>query len=150
MRAQPCSRIRVAHSESVARAAGETDEPFVQLLEQVLVEARRQHISVLLRTRVRMRVREQTAEVRVALRRLDKQRHMCTTFERDLGAGDRPHAEVLRRVGELEGAVDPIVVGQCKRWDSRAQPPAPPAPRARMPVKERVGAVGMELDIARP
>ena len=99
---KPCSRIRVADGESVARTAGETDEPFVQLLEQVLVEARRQHISVLLRPCVRVRVREQPAEIRVALRRLDEQRDVRASFKRDLGAGDRSHAEVLRRVRKLE------------------------------------------------
>ena len=32
--------------------------------------------------------------------------------ERDLGAGDRAQAEVLRRIRELERPVDAVVVGQ--------------------------------------
>jgi hypothetical protein len=35
--------------------------------------------------------------------------------ERHLRAGDRADAEGLRRVGELERAVDAIVVGECER-----------------------------------
>ena len=46
---EPRCCVRVAHREAVARAAGEADEPFVQLLEQLLVERRRQRLAVLLR-----------------------------------------------------------------------------------------------------
>ena len=35
---EPRRRVRIAHGEPVARAAGEADEPVVQLLEQRLVE----------------------------------------------------------------------------------------------------------------
>ncbi len=35
---EPCRRVRVAHCHAVACAAGKTDEPLVQLFEQVLVE----------------------------------------------------------------------------------------------------------------
>ena len=40
---------------------------------------------------------------------------MGAAFERDLGAGDRPQPERLRRVRELERAVDAVVVGQRER-----------------------------------
>ena len=40
---------------------------------------------------------------------------MRSTGERHLGAGDRPDAERLRRVGELERAVDAVVVGERER-----------------------------------
>ena len=36
-------------------------------------------------------------------------------FQRHLGAGDRADAEVLGRVGELERAVDAVVVGEGER-----------------------------------
>src|SRR5207248_5756188 len=71
-------RIRVADGEPVACAAGEADEPFVPLLEEAPVEARRQRLAALLRPRVRVRRREQPAEVGISLRRLDE--------ERDVGA----------------------------------------------------------------
>ena len=87
----------------------------------------------LLRARARVRMRDEPAEVRVALLRLDEQRHVRAAVEGQLGAGDRPDAEVLRRVRELERAVDPVVVGQRERPCSRARPPSPPAPRAARP-----------------
>ncbi len=41
---------------------------------------------------------------------------MCDPSESvDLRAGDRPHAERLGRMRELERAVDAVVVGQRKR-----------------------------------
>ena len=58
-----------------ARAAGEADEPLVQLLEAALLERRRQQL-VLAPGRPRARVRrgQQPAEVRVAGRALDEER----------------------------------------------------------------------------
>ena len=74
---EPRGRVRVAHGEPVARAAGEADEPFVQLLEQRLVERGRHGLGLASRrSRVLVRSREQPAEVRVAARRLDEQRHV--------------------------------------------------------------------------
>ena len=64
--------VRVADAEPVARAAGEADEPFVQLGEQRRVERGRQQLA-LLRPRVRVRGGQQPAEVRVPLGRLDEQ-----------------------------------------------------------------------------
>ena len=62
-----------------------------------------------------MRRGEQPAEIRVPARRLDEQRHVRPVRERHLRAGDRAHAERLRRVRELERAVDAVVVGQRER-----------------------------------
>ena len=59
--------VGVAHRDSVPRAAGEADEPLVQLLEQVWIE-RRIHGRLTFfsfRPRVRMRSRDQPAQVRV-------------------------------------------------------------------------------------
>src|SRR5205823_1468548 len=83
---EPGSGVRIAHAEPVACTAGETDEPFVQLLEQVLVEARRQRLPVLFRPRARVRMREQPAKICVPLRRLDEQRDMGSAAERELGS----------------------------------------------------------------
>jgi len=86
--------------------------------------------------RSRMRCGKEAAEIRVAAPALHEQRHMSTyprsgagkagtcagwlrrayaTVQRDLGAGDRPHAKELRRVRELERAVDAVVVGERER-----------------------------------
>ena len=112
---EPRRRVRVADGKPVARAAGEADEPVVQLLEQALVEARRQRLTPFFRPRVRVRCGQEPAEVRVAPRRLDEQRHVRSPVERHLCTGDRANAEVLGRVRELERAVDPVVVGQRER-----------------------------------
>ena len=106
--------VRVADAEPVAGAAGEADEPFVQLGEQSPVERRRQQLAFL-RPRVRVRRGQQAAEVRVALRRLDEQGHVGAADEGHLGAGDRADAGELRRVRELERAEDAVVVGERER-----------------------------------
>jgi hypothetical protein len=59
---------------------------------------------------------QQPAQVCVALRALDQQRHVRAVGQRYLRAGDRPDAEGFRRVRELERAVDPVVVGQRERF----------------------------------
>ena len=144
---KPLRCVRIADGKPVACAAGEADEPVVQLLEQALVEARRQRLASFLRPRVRVRRRQEPAEVRVALRRLDEQRHMRSPVERHLGSRDRADAEVLGRVRELERAVDPVVVGQRERRVAELGPPGRQLLGLGRPVEERVGAVGVELDV---
>ena len=107
--------IRVPDGEPEARAAGEADEPFVQLLEQRLVERRLERRLALLRPGVRVRRGQQAAEIRVAARALDEQRDVRAVAERHLRPGDRPDAERLRRMRELERAVDAVVVGERER-----------------------------------
>jgi hypothetical protein len=111
---EPHGDVRVAHAEPVARAAGEADEALVRLREKRRIERGRHRLGGL-RPRARVSGREQAAEVRVPRRRLGQQRHVRPTDESDLGAGDRPHAEVLRRLGELERAVDAVMVGESER-----------------------------------
>ena len=86
-------------------AAREADEAFVQILESLRVERGLEPIES-------VALGQQPAEVRVPLRRLGEERDMGAAHKRHFGAGDRPDAERLRRMGELERAVDPIVVGQ--------------------------------------
>jgi hypothetical protein len=99
----------------LARATREADETLVQLLEKGLVESRLQRRLALLRAGVCVRRSEQPAEVGVATLAFDEQRDVRTVGESDLGAGDRPDAERLRRMCELERAVDTVVVGERKR-----------------------------------
>ena len=72
----------------------------------------------------RLRLGQQPAEVGVAARALDEQRHVRAARERHLRAGDRPDAEGLGRVRELERAVQAVVVGERERRRSRARPRA--------------------------
>ena len=73
---------------------------------------------------------------------------MRAAVERDLRPGDRPNAEVLRRVRELERAVEAVVVGEGERL-------VPELGRLRRellglgrPVQERERGVTVQLDVA--
>ena len=103
------------------------------------VERRRQRLRAFLRPRSRVRRGQQAAEVRVALRRLDEQRHVRAVRERHLGAGDRAHAERPRRVRELERAVHPVVVGQRERLVAQLGRAGCELLRQRGAVEERIG-----------
>ena len=105
--------VRVPDCEPVARAAGEADQAVVVRGEQVPVQ-RRRHWLGRLRPCPRVSRGQESAEVRVPPRRLDEQRDVRPVRKRHLRAGDRPHAERLGRMRELERAVDAVVVGQGK------------------------------------
>ena len=72
-RREPGGTVRVADGEAVTGAAGQADEPLVQLDEELRVERRREELR-LLRPCPRVRGGDQPAEVRVAPRRLDEHR----------------------------------------------------------------------------
>ena len=129
--------VRAPNRETVPRAPGEADEALVQLHEQRRLERGRRELGPL--TRVRVCRGQQPAEVRVALRGLDEQRHVRTVGQRHLRAGDRPHAERLRRVRELERAVHTVVVGQGKRLVSELGRASRKLLGLRGPVEERIG-----------
>jgi hypothetical protein len=96
---------------------------------------------------MRVRRRDQAAEVRVALRRLDEDGHVRAVGERQLRAGDRTHAEVLGSVRELERAVDPVVVGERECRITELGGAHGQLLRQGCPVEERVRRVGMQLDV---
>src|SRR4029453_10451923 len=98
--------VGVPDGKPLARATREADETLVQLLEKGLVESRLQRRLALLRAGVCVRRSEEPAEVGVATLAFERQRAVGTRGESDLGAGDRPDAERLRRMCELERAVD--------------------------------------------
>ena len=91
---------------------------------------------------------EQTAEVRVTAPALDEQRDVSTAVERYLGSRDRPHAERLRRVRELERAVDAVVVGEGERLVPELRRARSELLRLRGAVQERVRRVAVQLDVA--
>ena len=92
---KPGGGVGIADGEAVAGATGQADE--APAAHRELFERQRRLEPV-----IGMREREEPAEVRVSPGRLDEQRHMRASFERHLGAGDRAHAESLRRMRELE------------------------------------------------
>ena len=146
---EPGSGVRVAHGEPVARAAGEADEPVVQLAAGAPGRAR---AAAARRSRPgtacpACAAVSEPAEVRVALRRLDEQRDVRPADERHLRAGDRPDAERLRRVRELERAVDAVVVGERERLVAELGRAERELLRLRGAVEERVGRVAVQLDV---
>src|SRR5262249_14628313 len=110
-------------------------------------------------TRAGVRVGENAAEVRVAVLRLAEERDVRSALgrlrrayadlQRHLRAGDRAHAEVLRRVRELERAVDAIVVGECERVVAELGRAGGELLGQRRAVEERVRGVRMQLDVRR-
>jgi hypothetical protein len=141
-------RVRVADAEAVARAAGQAEEAVVALAQERRVERRRHELRAFLRPGSRVRRGEQPAEVRVAARRLDEQRHVVPPGQRHLGTGDRAHAERLRRVRELERAVEAVVVGERERAVAELGGAERELLRVRRAVEERVRRVAVELDVA--
>ena len=97
--------------------------------------------------RVRVRAREQEAQVPPAVLVLHQQREVAPVVEVDLRAVDRPQPERRGRLGELHRARDAVVVGERHR-------PVPELGRGgrqlvgqRRAVEEREGRVGVELDV---
>ena len=138
---EPGGRVRVADGEPVARAAGKADEALVLLGEKRGIEARVQPL-------VAVRGGEEAAQVRVPARRLDQERDVRAVGERHLGAGDGAQPERLRRVGELERAVDPVVIGERERLVSELDRAGRELLGLGGAVEKRVGGVAVKLDVA--
>ena len=147
---EPLGRFRVDHGKAVPGAAGECDEPFRVAFDDLDRRLGRQEVALLARfARSRMRIGEDAAEVGVALPALAKERHVTAACERHLGAGDRPDAEVLRGVCELERAVDTVVVGERERVVAELGGACGELLRQGRAVEERVGGVRVQLDVRR-
>ena len=140
---EPGSGVRIEEPETAARAAREADEALVQLGDGLERDGRRQRLPVLSSRSAgpRMRRRQEAAEVRVAAPRLDEQRDVGAAVERDLRARDRADAERLRRVRELERAVDAVVVGERERLVPELGGARGELLGLRRPVEERVRRV---------
>ena len=113
--------------------------PSLRLGQQGGIERGRQDLGSLLRPRPCVCRSQQPAEIRVSRRRLDEQRHVGSADERNLGTGERPHPHELRRVGELERAVDPVVVGERERLVAELGRPQGQLLGMRSAVEERIG-----------
>src|SRR5687767_14785818 len=96
-----------------------------------------------------MRLRDEAAEVRVATRCLDEECDVRTVEEGELGARDRLEADRLGGVGELERAVEPVVVRERERGIAKLGGLQRKLLGKRCAVEEGVGAVAVELDVLR-
>ncbi len=157
---QPADRRLVAHA--VGGAAGQADQaprmredvvdPHPRRMRDPRVAPRRHAALGQLALgpvdpRVRVRARQQPAEVAPPARVAHQQREMTAVVERDLRAVQGPQAHRLGRLGELHRAADRVVVGQRQR--------AAPALEGRghqlvgqgRAVEEREGRVAVELDV---
>ena len=85
-----------------------------------------------------MRLGEQAAEIRVALRSLDEQGDVGASYQAQLSARDRPDADRFGRVGELERAADGVVVGERERLVAQVGGPRGQLLGPRGAVEERV------------
>ncbi len=110
----------------------------------------RQRLAVLASRSPRSRVSrgQQPAQVPVALPRFDQQRDVRAAVERELRARDGTHAERLRRMRELERAVDAVVVGEGKRLVPELGGAGCELLRLRRSVEEAERGMTVELDIA--
>ena len=142
--------IRVSHAEAASGAAGEHDQALVQLGEDAGVEGGVSGRLRLASRRPRPRVRRghEAAEVRVPALGLDEHGHVRPVEQRQLRARDRPHAERLRRVRELERAVEPVVVGERERLVAELGRLHGELLGERGAVEEGVRGVAVELDDA--
>ena len=128
--------VAVPCRETVPCAAGQADKPFVELREQVPIERGRDRLRRL-GPSPGMRRGQQPAQIRVPTRRLDEQCHVRPVRERHLRPGDRPHAERLRRVRELERPVTRRRGRSARAPRSPARQPGRPAPRGGTPRRGR-------------
>src|SRR4029078_8388858 len=90
--------VRAIDAESLARAAREADEPFVQLGQEIWLKPGVEALAS-------VRGGQQAAEARGATGCLDQEGQGRAVGEGDLGARDSADADCARRVGELERAV---------------------------------------------
>ena len=144
---EPGGAVRVGDGEPVARAAGKADEAFGVLGDEHGGRSRREQVALpSLGPGAGVCVGEDPAEVLVAAAALAEERDMGAALERHLGAGDRAQAERFRGLGELERAVDAVVVGQRERVVAERDGTCGKLLGQRGSVQERVGRVRVQLD----
>ena len=146
---EPGGTVRVAERKPVTGTAREADEPVGEGGEGLERDGGLEEHAVLLprRTSPGMRRGEDAAEVRVALPGLAKERDVGAVGNRHLRAGDRADPGELRRMRELERAVDAVVVGERECLVAELRRPGHELLGVRRPVEERVGRVAVQLDI---
>ena len=139
---QPPHRRLVAHA--LPRAAAQAHEPGGVLLDRLQRHRRRRLVPL---PRVRVRAREDPAEVAPALRVLHQQRQVAAVVEVDLRAVDGAQPERPGRLGELHRARDGVVVRERHRPVAQLGRGARQLVGQRGAVQEREGGVGVELGV---
>ena len=143
---QAAHRRLVAHA--VARAATEADEPRRVGLEVVEPDRRgAEDPAARVVARVRVRAREEPAQVRPALRVAHEQGDVALVVQRDLRAMDRPQSERARRLGELHRSRHGVVIGQRQGRVAALERGAHQLLGLGGAVEEREGRVRVELDV---
>jgi len=104
-----------AGERAVARTTGQAHEAPGVALDILERDPGRQRVTVGGGTRPPVRAGEKAAEVAVAGDVLAEKGEMGAVTCGELGADDGPDAQRCRRLGELHGAVDPVVVGERER-----------------------------------
>jgi hypothetical protein len=143
-------RIRVDDSQPTPGAAGEANKSLGELQGRLERDPGREWFPVFFPRPPRsgMGGGEQAAEIPIAASALNEQRDMSTTLERDFRARDRSHPECLRRVRELERAVDAVVIGERESLVSELRCASGELLRLRRPVQKAVRGVTVELDVS--
>ena len=143
---QPAHRRLVAHA--MTRASTEADEAGGVGLEIVETDRRRaEDPPTGMVARVRVRARQEPAEVGPATGVANEQRDVATVVKRHLRSVDRPQARRAGGLGELHGPRNGVVVGQRKRLVAPRERDGDELLGQARPVQEREGRMAMELDV---
>jgi hypothetical protein len=143
---QAAHRRLVAHA--VARAAAEADEARGVRLEVGEVDrGATEDPAARMLARVRVRTREEPAEVRPAGRVADQERDVAAVVERHFRPVDRAQAQRPGGLRELHRARDGVMVGERQRGMAALQRGGDELLRMRRAVEEGEGRVGVKLDV---
>ena len=143
---QAAHRRLVAHA--VTGTAAEADEPGRVGLEVVETDLRGpEDAPARVVARVRVRAREQAAEVRPAVGVAHQQGDVTLVVQRDLRAVDRAQPQRTGRLRELHRARDGVVVGQRQRVVAAFERGGRQLLGLGRPVQEGERGVRVELDV---
>ena len=140
--AQPAQRRFVVHP--LAGAAAEAHEPGGVILDRLQRHGRRGLTRV---APVRVRTREDPAQVAPALLRVDQQPDVATVLEVDLRAVDRLDPDLLGGLRELHRARQAVVVGQGEGGVAELGRGIGQLVGQRGAVEEGEGGVGVQLGV---
>jgi hypothetical protein len=128
-------------------AAAEADEALGVIGHHVERHARLLPLPARRVARVRVRARQDAAQVAPAALVLDEQGQVAFVVEVDLRPVDRPQPQRMRRLGVLHRPVDPVVVGEGQNVVALLERRRDQLLGQRGTVEERVGGVAVELGV---
>jgi len=124
-------------------------QPFGVVEDRVQWDIRLRRRSGSFIARVRVRARQDVAQVRPASCIADEQPQMASLLKVDLGAVDRAQAERPGSHGELHRARDRVVIGQRERLVAQLHRRPGQLVGQRGPIEKREGGVTVELGVGR-